>query len=278
MKKQLYKYSLSVVLLLLFSTMLLALFVCWGTLKTNTGTSIFADVPDELPAEAIARDVELAQTEDMGSDYIDQIIFLGESTTYGLWRYGLLRGGERTNQVWTGASCDGQKITCSGTLALSPSLPDAKIYFPDDGSAITISEALRRKKPRILVITLGLNNGASYYSEEQFKQCYQNLINQIISGSDSTKIILQSLFPVAKTCKIAAYTPERISLCNQWIYELATEFNLKYLNTFSVLADSNGYLYPQYDNGGDGIHLNQEGLEAVLQFIRTHGYRLEEEI
>ena len=218
----------------------------------------------------------LPQTEDMGEEYLNKITFLGESTTYGLWHYGVLKDGKASSQVWTGATVQNGRICCSGTLSLSPSITSTKIFYPSTGEALTVSEALRHKDPEILVITLGLNNGAAYYTEDMFKECYRMLLNTVKHTSPNTKILLQSLFPVAKVCEIQAYTPERIRLCNTWIRELAIEYELGYLDTFSVLIDSEGFLKPEYDNGGDGIHLNREGLLEVLHYIRTHG--LSEEI
>lgn len=234
-----------------------------------------------LPWRAQAMDVNavyaeggdplLPKTEDLGEEYLNKITFLGESTTYGLWHYGVLKDGKNSTQVWTGATVQNGKVCCSGTLSLSPSITSTRIFYPSTGEALTVSEALLRKEPEILIITLGLNNGASYYTEDTFKQCYRMLLNETKSVSPSTKILLQSLFPVAKTCKIDAYTPERIRLCNAWIADLAHEYGLGYLDTHSALSDADGYLIETYDNGGDGIHLNREGLEVVLHYIRTHG-------
>jgi lysophospholipase L1-like esterase len=214
----------------------------------------------------------LPLTEDMGEEYIKDIIFLGESTTYGLWHYGVLPDEKNTTNVWTGATVQNGSICCAGTLSLSPSISQAKLFYPDTGEALTVSEALLRKQPKFLVITLGLNNGASYYTEDEFKQCYRTLLNTAISASQDTAILLQSIFPVAKSCKIRAYTPEKIRLCNSWILDLAEEYGLGFLDTFSALADTEGYLKEEFDNGGDGIHLNHEGLLAVLHYVRTHGY------
>ncbi len=211
-------------------------------------------------------------TEDMGENYIKDIIFLGESTTYGLWHYGVLPGGKGATNVWTGATVQNAEICCAGTLSLSPTISHAKLFYPDTGEALTVSEALMRKQPKYLVITLGLNNGASYYTEDEFKQCYRTLLNTAISASGETVILLQSIFPVAKSCQIRAYTPERIRLCNSWLLDIAEEYGLGFLDTFSALSDAEGYLKEEYDNGGDGIHLNREGLLAVLHYIRTHGY------
>lgn len=227
----------------------------------------------EIPVDADQNSMLLAPTEDLGDEYIEKMIFLGESTTYGLWHYGVLPQGKNSNQVWTGATVQNGNICCAGTLSLSPALTSTRIFYPDTREALTVSEALARKKPEILVITLGLNNGASYYTEDAFKQCYRSLLNSVISSSEDTVILLQSIFPVARSCQIKAYTPERLTLCNQWIYDLALEYGIRYLDTASALADEEGYLKAEYDNGGDGIHLNREGLMAVLLYIRTHGYQ-----
>ena len=86
-----------------------------------------------------------------------------------------------------------------------------------------------------------------------------------------TKIILQSIYPVASNNTKESITNEKIDRANGWIKELAEEYNIKYLNTNPSLKDADGYLKMSYQNG-DGIHLNRSGFEAVLAYIRTHGY------
>ena len=282
MEKKLNSFILSTFTIFLLSFVMLPLFLCLGKLReseqlkkqrmenSNRSQDVLVDsVPDGCL---------LAETADLGDEYIKKLTFLGESTTYGLQRYGVLPDGTNTLQVWTGATCVENSVCCAGTLSLSPTIDKARIYYPENGQALTIFDAVCQKQPEYLVVTLGLNNGASYYSEDEFKQCYRILLNTITSASSNVEIILQSLFPVAKTCKIVAYTPERIALCNSWIQELAGEYEIKYLDTASVLSDSEGYLLTQYDNGGDGIHLNAEGLLTVLQYIRTHAHPKECEV
>ena len=258
-----------IVFLGILVSILLLLFYNSKFISSTASSS--ARIMDDTKA-ALSTNTILSQTEDMGEDYIKSIVFLGESTTYGLWHYDVLPGGKKSTAVWTGATVQDGKICCAGTLSLSPSISGTKLFYPDTGEALTVSEALTRKQPKYLIITLGLNNGASYYTEDEFKQCYRTLLNSAISASGDTIILLQSLFPVAKSCKIRAYTPERIRLCNSWILDVAMEYQLPFLDTFSALSDTEGYLKEVYDNGGDGIHLNREGLLAVLHYIRTHGY------
>lgn len=275
MEKKLHLYFVSCITLTFLSALLVLLFFSFSFLPENSTASMSNSATmRELAVDAEKKERVLKETEDLGQEYIDKITFLGESTTYGLQRYGLLPN----NQVWTGATCTDGLVKSAGTLSLSPSIDKTRIFYPDTSEAITVGEALSRKKPQYLVITLGLNNGASYYSEDEFKQCYRILLNAVVEASEGTTVILQSLFPISTACRIKAYTPERIQLCNSWICDLASEYGMHYLDTFSVLADANGYLFPEYDNGGDGIHLNAAGLTTVLSYVKTHGVTTQEEI
>ena len=129
-------------------------------------------------------------------------------------------------------------------------------------------------KPSRIIITVGINNGVPYCSEESFKAYYKKLVKTIQSASPDTDVILQSVFPTSKKYQKdnSAITVEKIDLANRWISEIAAECRVGYLHTCSVLKDSDGYLLSKYDSG-DGLRLNAEGYRAVLQYIRTHGYK-----
>jgi len=204
----------------------------------------------------------LHETGDAGQEYIDMIIFLGDSTTYGLKHYGMLSGGEDTKQVWTPAS---------GTLTLSYQSV-ATIVYPEDESEITIKEAVELAKPEIMVITLGVN-GISFMDEASFKREYTDLVETIKSVSPDTKIILQSIFPVAESYEyLNSINNVKILDANRWILDVAESTGVKYLNTISVLLGEDGWLPEGYHNG-DGIHLNPDSFTLVLNYIRTHAYK-----
>ena len=203
----------------------------------------------------------LPETGDMGQDYLDRIIFLGDSTTYGMKYYGVLSGGKDTKQVWTPAS---------GTLTLSYQ-GFATIVYPDDGSEITIREAVEKKKPAMMVITLGVN-GVSFMGREDFISEYTDLVTDIQELSPDTKVIIQSIFPVASHYEyINSINNEKICLANTWLLEVAENTGARYLDTISVLMGDDGWLPDAYQNG-DGLHLNTESFNLVLNYIRTHGW------
>ena len=239
-----------------------------GKENPDSGTSAEpgseSEAPDEGEAasETPASSVLLAETEDAGQEYIDKLTFLGDSTTYGLKYYEVLSGGKNTTQVWTPAS---------GTLTLF-NYATATIVFPEDGQEISIVDAVTRKLPEYLVITLGVN-GVSMMDEDWFKTDYTALVQSIQAASPDTKIICNSIYPVENDYEqIESINNTNIPQANEWIKAVAEATGCKYADSASVLKAEDGSLREDYGNG-DGIHLNADGFNAVLNYLRTHAYQ-----
>lgn len=209
--------------------------------------------------------VKLAETTDYGQYYVNSMVFVGDSTILGLKDYSLLRDGTETDHVWTGES---------GDLPLDYNVDTATVVCSKDGKLMTVSSAIKEKKPAYIVITLGINNGVPYCTEENFKAYYQKLITSIKNESPDAKIILQSILPVSEKYakSTSGITADKIDTANEWIAELAQTNELRYLNTAEALKNTKGYLDAKYDSG-NGLQLNLEGYNAMLTYIRTHGYK-----
>ena len=204
----------------------------------------------------------LAETEDLGQEYIDSMIFLGDSNTAHMRSFGVLKDGKSTTQVWSPES---------NTLALDSQITSKKIVYPKTGEEITIVEAVKREKPKYLVISLG-TNGLYSLDESQFKYCYNKLLSAIKEASPDTKIIIQSIYPVTSWYK--NLTNDKINTANQWLIDIATEAKVKYIDTASVLKDSKGCLKESFNSyHKDGYHINAEAYKAILEYIRTHGWK-----
>ena len=239
-----------------------------GKESPDSGTSAEPGSESEAPDEGVAAtdtpasSVLLAETEDAGQEYIDKLTFLGDSTTYGLKYYEVLSGGKNTTQVWTPAS---------GTLTLF-NYATATIVFPEDGQEISIVDAVTRKLPEYLVITLGVN-GVSMMDEDWFKTDYTALVQSIQAASPDTKIICNSIYPVENDYEqIESINNTNIPQANKWIKAVAEATGCKYADSASVLKAEDGSLREDYGNG-DGIHLNADGFNAVLNYLRTHAYQ-----
>lgn len=201
----------------------------------------------------------LAESADMGQEYVDKFIFLGDSTTYGLGYYDIVND----TQVWTPAS---------GTLTLDK-WSISTIVYPDDKSELSIVDAVTKKQPEYMLITLGVN-GISFMDEEYFITEYTKLVQAIQAASPSTKIILNSIYPVtaAYSDKGNGITNEKIDTANTWVERVANSLSVKYLDSASVIKDENGALPDKYCNG-DGLHLNTDSFTLVISNLRTHGYQ-----
>lgn len=214
-------------------------------------------VPGIISTNSPSDTAVLGETEDMGQEYIDKFVFLGDSTTNGLAAYGIVD----EKQVWTPEN---------GTLTLNRWSIDA-IRYRDDGTQLSIVDAVTKKQPEYMLITLGVN-GVSFMDEEYFTSEYTNLVNAIKEASPNTKIILNAIYPVAKSYKyIKDISNEKIDAANTWIEKIAENTGVKFLNSTCLLKDGDGALVEGYDNG-DGIHLNADSYKMVIDYVRTHGY------
>ena len=209
--------------------------------------------------------IKLAETSDYGQYYVDSMVFIGDSTIARMINEGVLKDGTDTDRVWTGEN---------GDLPLDYNIDTATVVCSKDGKILTIASAIEERKPEYIVITLGINNGVPYCTEENFKSYYQKLITSIKNTSPNAKIILQSILPVSEkyATNTSGVTANKINTANEWIAELAKLNDVRYLDTASALKNSKGYLDVKYDSS-DGLHLNADGYNAMLTYIRTHGYR-----
>ncbi len=217
--------------------------------------------PQPEPAEPT---VELAETEDMGQEYIDKMVFLGDSTTYGMGAYGILP----FTQIWSDSA---------GTLALFNWEVDPIAYYdpadPYNAQSLSIADAAARRQPEYLVITLGIN-GIALLDEQQFKDYYTDMVQAIQAASPNTRIICQSIYPVLDDVVPKGISNAGVNAANGWIYEVAQATGARYLNSHDLLVDDTGNLAKKYSNGDSmGIHLNNAGFDVVLTNLRTHGWQ-----
>ncbi len=206
----------------------------------------------------------LALTEDAGREYLDRITFLGDSTTYGIGVYYKAGYSELCppSQIWT------PKVGWMGLHQVN----DVKILYPATGEELLIKDAAAKAKPDILLITLGIDSIA-LLTQDSFISYYRTLVTGVQAASPDTKIILNSMYPVAASYKnFKDINNSKINAANGWIEALAEECGVRYLNSCEALTGADGYL-PESSQSGDGLHLTGEAYTSVMQYIRTHAYR-----
>ncbi len=216
------------------------------------------------PAQRPPQDTTtLSETEDMGREYLDKFVFLGDSTTYGLGYYH--KNGytdlPAPEQIWTPAN---------GTLTLDQ-WSYVNIVYPQTGEELKLVDLLELTKPAYICITLGIN-GISFMGEDYFKQSYTSLVEKIKEVSPDTTIVLNSIYPVTVgyEAKNNGINNLKIEAANLWIHDVAKDCGVHYLDSASVLMNESRVLPDSYTNG-DGLHLNGESFRLVIEYLRTHG-------
>ncbi len=213
----------------------------------------------------------LKESEAADDEYINEIVFVGESTTYGLYHYETLPKGKDTTHVWT---------PTSGTLMLTNANADVgkvNVYNPNTSAYedMLISDAAGLYKPKYMVITLGLN-GVSFYIDEQADYYigeYVKLINEIRKKSPDTKIMVQSVFPVAQSYEYSdSISNLRLNKANYLFAKMCEQMQVKFLNSAPIFMNESGDMDESYHNG-DGLHLSAEALNMEIDFIKKHKYQ-----
>lgn len=234
------------------------------TESAESSDAVTSPSPEDTTAPGIATspvtstETRLGETADMGQEYVDKFVFLGDSTTYGLGFYDVVSD----SQVWTPAS---------GTLTLNL-WSTATIVYPEDKSELAIKDAVAKKQPEYMMITLGVN-GISFMEEEYFIKEYTSLVLAVKAASPNTKIILNSIYPVSASYpEKNGITNAKIDTANTWVERIANSTGVKYLDSESVIKDSSGAM-PDSLSNDKALHLNADGCKLVIDYLRTHGYK-----
>ncbi len=207
--------------------------------------------------DASVNDAILTETEDMGDEYLDETLFIGDSNTVRFYNNGLLTT---------------QQFCALEGLTIQSALTEKFVTFKNDDELYTIAEAVAMMKPRRVVITLGTNNADGSMSTTAFISAYEDLIDAILESYEYTDIIINSIPPVIESqTSYPDIEQETIDEMNMALAEFAQESGYKFLNTAEALKDNTGYGDEDYYVAND-IHLKAAGLNAILNYVTTHAY------
>lgn len=194
-----------------------------------------------------AGDIRPIKTED--------IVFFGDSTTAHL----AVRGGIPAERVWSGK---GSTVLFSSVCEVCP------VYDRERGVSMTLADAVREKKPPVLVITLGVSGGAGFMPEKSFKRVYAEMIDTVRNGSPDTLLFVQSILPLSAD-SVKHYdklTRQAVAEANGWIKQVCEEKDVPYIDTHPLLCGKDGYLKKEYQND-EYMHLTSAAYSEVLKNV-----------
>ena len=201
----------------------------------------------------------LTETADAGTDYLNDILFLGDSNTVRLYNNGLISL---------------QQFCAKEGIGTQVALSEGIVTFKKDSNHYTIPQAVAMMKPRRVVMTFGTNDTGMEVPD--FIAHYTALIQAIQQSYPYTDIIVNTVPPVpADHSNYPHMDQAKIDDFNMALLEMCEQLGVRFLNSAEALKGSDGYGIADYYTSGD-IHLKSAGLKAVLNYLRTHALQTED--
>ncbi len=195
--------------------------------------------------------------------YFEDALFIGDSRTEGLYRYGTLnmqgdffaRRSMRTDQLFK------KKIS---------------FFSHDNGEeSLTLEEVLNRRQYGKIYICLGINELGSYNAKRYYEE-YRAVLVRIRGLQPGALIFIEGMMHVTKAdAKKNGYeTNTNIVERNQAISTLANGRDIFYLDMNEPVCDEEGNLRSELSN--DGVHLKISGYTLWKDFLFSHGILIPE--
>jgi len=198
----------------------------------------------------------------MNSSYLNDACFIGHSIVNGMETY---FGLDQTNFYAVNSATTSSIVTYD------------KFKFPvpfedEDGQLRetgTLSEVLSTKNYGKVYIMLGTNEIGM--SKNTFYSNMSSIIDMVRSLQPTAKVYLFAITPVTKTCSENSdyFHRDVIIDFNKTIQSLCADKKCYYLDVFSLLVDSDGFI-PADNCMADGIHILRPAYMSIKSYILNH--------
>ncbi len=194
---------------------------------------------------------DLSVRERVGDSFFEDAAILGNSLIDGLRLYSKIKTAD---------------YYCGTSMSVYSALNSKKVVL-GNGAYGTQLDAMAQKKYGKVYIELGINEIGG--SLDSFIGLYSTMLDRIKADQPGADIYIMAITPVskAKSQSGGSFTRERVKMYNEALYELAGEKECYYLDAFTPLADSEGYL-PKADTW-DGVHFTAAKYLDWEEIIRT---------
>ena len=231
----------------------------------NTDMSDETEVDKDYDKDREALDTDqlgntiLAETDDAGQEYLDETLFIGDSNTVRTMAYGFT--------TW-------DNVVAAVSMGVEHIQSLKMTYFKGYKNPVTAIDAVKIIQPKRIIITYGTND--LFWDTDEFIKVYKKALAAIHEAYPYADIIVNAVPPLDKQRENTRLTMQRVDEFNKAIAEMAKEEGYKFLNSSEALKDEKtGFAKTDYTIG-DGVHLSKKGMEAYVNYIKTHAYITED--
>ena len=199
---------------------------------------------------------EQFEEERVTSKYFDDAVFIGDSISVGIKLYEIMQNAD----VYASVGISLESIFTNPAVRL------------EDGSKVTIFQALEGKQYKKAYIMLGANSLMSGH-EALIKQ-YAKVIDEVRARvGDECIIYIQSVLPVYEPVFHQKYpknttTNADINSFNAMLAEMTAQKGAHYLDVASAIKDENGSLPAEATS--DGLHIGTDYYIKWFDYLKTH--------
>jgi len=210
---------------------------------------------------------DLPEGSPVDASYFNDACFIGHSIVVGMKTF---FGLKNTDFYAVNGIAAATLLNYEGFELESTHENEAGETVPNKG---TIEQVLREKDYGKVYIMLGTNELSR---EESHARAYYHAMTQLVSlvkkCQPDAVIYLISITPVTRVqskTEGSRFTRDNVVLYNQKLKQVSEEQKVHYLDVFTLLADSQGYL-PDSSSAYDGIHLLSSQYATLKNYLRTH--------
>lgn len=201
----------------------------------------------------------VAQCDNVGNDYLNDSLFIGDSLTLGLASYKKLNSANIfASKGMNISKISGEKLTAG-----------VDVNYPGKTAIETVKEV----KPKKIYIMLG-SNGISWLSPDNMIDKYSKFLDEVMSADSSAEIYIVSIPPVTTKKESGdknsgAIQNSSIDDYNSKLLKLADSKKVHFLDFNTSLKNNQGKMDDSYA-ASDGLHFKGTTYDKMLEYVLTH--------
>ncbi len=187
---------------------------------------------------------------DVGIEYFDDALFIGDSRTVGLRDYTELK--------------EHADFLCETSLTIN------KVFTSNFKGRGTVEKALASKDYGKIYIMVGVNELGTGTTED-FMEDYTEVVDRLHELEPDAKVIIMSIMNIdrEKSTSDKIFNNSNILGRNNAIATLADNEEIFYININEAVCDEEGFL--RDDLRGDHLHLLGASNEIIVEYLMSHG-------
>ena len=223
---------------------------------------------NNIPDASVRFGEPVPQSEAVPDSYFDDACFIGHSLVVGMKNYFRLPNADFFAVNGVSASW----------LLNNPYFELEETETDEDGKTVnvtgTLAQALGEKAGKYgkVYIMLGTNElGAEESHLRQYAASMEAIVDLVRATQPEAKIYLLSILPVSekRSEKDEHFNCENVIAFNARLRQISADKQVYFVDTYSVLADADGYL-PEGSCLSDGIHILAPQYAMLKAYLKTH--------